>query len=396
MLRDTIGDGSSEDTSVTLVDVVASDSIIKISAMILHPKREVLFCGKDDGSVSVYDMKDGAELKMLYRHKSLVRTLTWWGEADALMSIDASNRIFTWHLERSHKEGWLAEKTLFQSRLDCGSSITHALVGEAAGKFVLSTRLSDHFWSFEGLQQHEHFYSDNQGPRRWIQHPQSPLHMICIEGEFVRIYSWDDWSAIASVTVAMGLKGLQPKNAIPYSAGTRQQMVLEYSELNGSPDTRSVHIFDIPSLGLENLSGHQAVPEIDKITNDVDQFSLTKDRTTTTVGTATATPGLSSQLQLLAKSISHIIGLSSSTYRLVFLDTHSWVCSTNFKNIEENSPISYSRHFFVPYDWFAGTRDIICAMAHPDVLFARNGAVAVVKGGLDHVEMVCEGSCGGT
>ena len=42
----------------------------------------------------------------------------------------------------------------------------------------------------------------------------------------------------------------------------------------------------------------------------------------------------------------------------------------------------------MPYDWFAGTRDVVCAVAQRDVLFARNNDVAVVKGGLEYAEKV--------
>ena len=76
LLRDSMGDDSSEGTSTSFVEVVASDTKLKISAMVLHPQGEDVFCGKDDGSVSVYDLKTGTQMRTLYSHKSLVRILT--------------------------------------------------------------------------------------------------------------------------------------------------------------------------------------------------------------------------------------------------------------------------------------------------------------------------------
>ena len=143
-LRESVGDDSSEGTSTSFVDVVASDTKANISAMVLHLKGDVLFCGKDDRSVSLYDLKTGAEVRTVYRHKSLVRILTWWPQSDIIMSIEISNRIFTWNLKES-REGWVAEKLPFQSSLDFQSVINQILPGEATGRFILSTRKSDYF-----------------------------------------------------------------------------------------------------------------------------------------------------------------------------------------------------------------------------------------------------------
>ena len=60
-----MGDDSSEGTSSSIVDVVTSDIMVRINSMVLHPKGEVVFCGKDDGSVSLYDLKTGAEVRTL-------------------------------------------------------------------------------------------------------------------------------------------------------------------------------------------------------------------------------------------------------------------------------------------------------------------------------------------
>jgi hypothetical protein len=42
----------------------------------------------------------------------------------------------------------------------------------------------------------------------------------------------------------------------------------------------------------------------------------------------------------------------------------------------------------VPYDWFSGTREVISAVQGQNVLFILKGEVAIIKGGLEHVEMI--------
>jgi len=363
LLRDA-GDDSSEGTSASLVEAVVSDTKVKISAMVLHPHGEFVVCGKDDGSVCLYDWETGAQGRTLYRRKSLIRILTWWPQSDILMGVDVSNGIFMWSLKKS-PEGWVAEKMLFQSRLDWQKSIIQILPGEAVGKFILSTRESDHLWSIDGHQQEARTYPDRTSIRKWIPHQQSPLHMICVDGEAARIYAWSDWSEIASVAFTFNMTGLQLKNVMPVD---RQRILLELSELDGSATTRGLHLFDAASFSIDH---DEAV---------ADEVSIK------TTAAAISIPLRCPQLAALAHRVAHVVGLGDDG-KLVFLDTHSWVCSADLDGLS-NSSVSYSRHFFVPYDWFAGTRDVICAVAQRDVLFARNDDVAIVKGGLEYAEVV--------
>ena len=93
LLRDSIRGDSSEGTSTSVVDAITSETKVKISTVCLHSKLQLAFCGKDDGSVSLYKLKNGAEVQKLYHHKSLVRNVTWWPQNNIIMSVDASNGI---------------------------------------------------------------------------------------------------------------------------------------------------------------------------------------------------------------------------------------------------------------------------------------------------------------
>lgn len=384
LLRDSVGDDSSDGTSTSIVDVVTSEIKAKINALVLHPKGEAVFCGKDDGSVSLYDVKTGVEVRTLYRHKSLIRVLTWWPQSDIIMSVDVSNGIFAWKLEKTQNEGWMAKKPLFQSRLDCGKSIIQVLPGEAVGKFILSTRTSDHLWNIDGRQDDARTCSDRPGIRKWVQHQQSPFHVICVEDVVVRIYAWTDWTKIASVSLTNDIKGLQLKSVRPYVSSRRRGILLELSELNGSPETRGLHLLDAASFSIENVPGNRAVSEAVKVRKDgVESASITGEAA---AASAVSIPLFGPQLATLANRVAHVIGFGDAN-QLVFLDTQSWVCSVDLEDIIDSS-VSYSRHFFVPYDWLAGTRDVICAVAQRDVLFARNDDVAIIKGGLEYAEKV--------
>ena len=380
LLRDSVGDESSDGTSSSFLDVVASDTKTKISAMVIHPNGEVAVCGKDNGIISLYDLKTGAEGQPLYRHKSLVRILTWWPQSDTIMSIDISNGIIAWKLKKSGKTAWVTESLIFQSRLDCGTSITQAVPGEAAGKFILSTRESDYLWSIDGHQKDKRIYSDGRGTRQWMQHQRSPLHMICIEGTSARIYAWADWSEVALVHFTADMTGLQVNSARPYLSGRRPRILLELSELDGPPDTRGLHLLDAASFGMEIPTSDKLVPVAAIDGKDADNISITEKASVAACLVSLFGPLLAA----LAPRVAHVIGLGN-TNQLIFLDTHSWVCSADLESLGDSS-LSYSRHFFVPYDLYAGTRDLLCAVAQRDVLFARNNDLAIIKGGLEYAE----------
>ena len=243
-------------------------------------------------------------------------------------------------------------------------------------------------------------YSDTIGIRKWIQHQQSPLHMICIEGAVARIYTWTDWSEVACVHLIADIRGLQLKSATPYTSGGRCQIIVELSELDGSPDTRGLQLLDsVHFNNVEDFSPNGSIAEAAIERQEVDNVPRTTTTITTTIeqttaaDTAVSTPLLLvPQLAALARRVAHVIGLGNNdANQLVFLDTHSWVCSADLETLKSHngSVIMYSRHFFVPHDWFAGTRDVVCAVApRRDVLFGRNDHLAVIKGGLEYAEKV--------
>lgn len=382
LLRDMVGDDSSIDSSSSVVETISSDSKTRISAITLHQNAEVSFCGKEQGSVSIYNLKSGAQTGTLYDHKSLVRILSWCPLMDVIISVDASNCIFAWKLKPDLQHGWTVDKQLFQSRLDCGSSITQVLAGEATGKLILSTRESDHFWSMEGRQEEVHEHFSNPGTRIWFQHPQSPVHMICIDSECARIYTWSDWSEVAHVSLSLDMERSQLKRIIPFTVDRKQRILIEISELNGSPRTHEMHIANMDSFNIRRASTNDPSVKAAGVGGATQDTQFLQESHVPIQLIASSR----SQMDILAAYVSHVIGISDSG-KLVFLDVNSWVCSTGLESILVNS-LSYSRHFFVPYDWFSGTRDIICTLTRRDVIFIRNDDVAIIKGGLEFIEKV--------
>jgi WD40 repeat protein len=104
LLRRSAGDDTSESSSLSFIEAEATDSKVKISAIAVHYDRDVVLCGRDDGSVSLYDAKTGSRKLEICRHNSSVRILEWWTQHDLAISIDVSNKILAWHVRKPARE----------------------------------------------------------------------------------------------------------------------------------------------------------------------------------------------------------------------------------------------------------------------------------------------------
>ncbi|KAG8532551.1 uncharacterized protein KY384_002428 [Bacidia gigantensis] len=366
LLRDSPGDDSSEDTSNSVTDVVATDTGIRVSVMVLAHEADCILCGKDDGSVSLYDLKTGKQKRVLYSHKTQLRLLAWWPERRAVCSVDASNSIFMWQLERLQQTDSAVEKAIFQARVDDGDAIVQILIGDAAGKFVLATRNTDYLWNVEGKQEMVRSYADDRGLRRWVQHQESPFHIICIEASCARVYAWSDWSEFTSVSLLYDVRGLQLKNVYTCTVDHQARLLLELSKIEGSLATHALQLFNAESFVIQDPDRNAAVPG----TDDEDLL----------------VPLPSLNFAALAVQMVQIVGVLNDS-QLVFFDIHSWICSTQLNSLDGGLS-SYSRHFFVPHDWYAGAREISCIVTGKDVVFARNDEIVIVKSGLEFNEEV--------
>lgn len=351
LVRNSTTDDSSEGTLMSVSEADARPSHPRVESMAINSKDDVVFCGKADGSISVYDLKDGRLVKDLYRHKLQIRTLIWWQNHNVILSIDASNAILAMKVSKSLDGKWVG-KELFCSRVTSASPVTNLLHAELSEHFLAWTRDSDHLWTVEGREIASMARDTRDIPRTWVNHTFDGSHVVCIDIEAVSVYTWENLAPIVRVALASSPRHLQIKNAISLGRNDRR-LILDLSELNGPATTEKLYLID-PSIvssvpvAAGSVSDQAAVPLIP----------------------------LGLQLSTLTNHVSHVLGTSDT--KLLFLDNHSWICSVNLTRLKDGVR-SYSRHFFVPYDWFSGSRDVVCSLGRRDVVLTRNGDVAVIR-----------------
>ncbi|KAK4099460.1 hypothetical protein N658DRAFT_568134 [Parathielavia hyrcaniae] len=364
------------DTSTTSGEFCWTDDKVKITALVVIPDRgEIILCGKDNGSVVMYDISSGNQTNHLYTHADAVNTVAWLPQARTVLSTCLANGIIACPLRESTSPiGWTVGALIMDTRLDCSSTIVHLLPGEKAEKFIMSTHQSDHLWNLVAGTEDLVLRYDDYPPRVWLQHPRSESHVVCLKQNAARIHRWLDLSQVASVSPEHhNLAGLSVKGA--FSCALPGTTLLDLTDANGSTGTKDVLLLGFASVPDEH--------------DDMARQQQNPSSHSRRLGTVT-------------NRIAHVIGIvhhpaKKLSSKLVFLDSRSWVCSVELNGSapaqatsSAGSISSYTRHFFVPYDWFAGTRCPVGAVTtdRGTVVFAKRGDVAVIKGGLEYAEVV--------
>lgn len=393
LLRDSLSDGSSEMTSTSIVESAPLETKAAVTAMIAHPAQGVIFCGKDDGEVAIYDRKTATYLHTVHKHKSAVRILAWSIQRSALMSIDASNKIAFRQIRLSAGKNVApaSVEMIFQTRLESEKAIIDIMIGDEAGKFAVSTRESIHLFTLDG--EHKTQQTCPPGIRKWMPHPRSPEHMMCVDSEIIRFHRWHDLAEVAAIPLSIDTNFIELKSCFPYTLGREHRVILEFSDRDGSPRTSYVAFFDAKAFDVASHTDDSLpVPGNSASLTKLLPPASEKDRPTTAA--LTTLDSVKSRSSGLAGRISHIIGLSKSG-NLVFLDRCSWVCSTDLREPQDYSgtgraaaPLHIHRHFFIPSDWFAGRRDIVCGLVDKDILLTRGGDLAIIREWAEHSERV--------
>ncbi|GAP85781.2 putative NACHT and WD domain protein [Rosellinia necatrix] len=370
LLRDDAGDESGDETTASAVETVVTGSRIKISVIILHNEEDVAICGRDDGSVALFSLKTASLTRVMYKHHIPVKFLVWWQKERSIMSTDASGTITARRVGHPTILDTAADTPLFHSRLNTGAAIVQVLQNEDTGRFIISTRESDHLWNMEGREEEVRQHEGHESIRMWAQHPRSREHVVCVDGGTVRVFAWNNWTQIATSRINIDLTGLQLKGVRTHvSTLEKETLLVELSELDGSVGTRGFHLFDIGGLLDENGSSRAPTD------NDESPLPAT-----------ILTPLFEARVSALVPSVAHIIQIDSHG-RLLFLDDESWVASVNLQDVAEGLT-SYTRHFFVPYEWLLGVRSMPVVISQREVVIARNDDLVVIKGGLDFAETV--------
>ncbi|KAK4186125.1 hypothetical protein QBC35DRAFT_554885 [Podospora australis] len=323
-----------------------------------------VFCGREEGSITLHDISTGKVCAEFNFHAKMVdiRHLEWNSKANVLLSVDASRRCIFTRLalpssSRSSSSSSPVDKLRQQNDqmkteqiLDFRASDTvlQALISPDGSHFLVSTHSGEELLNAQGLVKET---NHSLGPARWLQHPTDADRLLLFDGDVMHIFLWKDLvkgtpESGTSLQVPSELFGVgQDDNGHPFSD--------EWYSRSGSPILyQTVNIPDSPHTGFLSLD-------------------------LSTIGPDTTTVKVDCTPRKLISHIRSVLGVYRSN--LYFMSGRGWVCSISLKNL--SSAKSYTRHFFIPSVWQtgSGTETIAKVVNKTTVAMAHRDEIAVLS-----------------
>lgn len=357
-------DASREDQSTH--DTLYSDPVIsfdnnnriQVTALVCGPRSKYYCIGKEDGSVVVFDLETAQRHRKLYGHSTSVCVveIAWSSSLKFIASVDDSGRVMAKRLEKPTSRApkkW-AVYPLFDQRF--GSTVTQLLFSQSEEFLLISSGNLCRVWSTkkkEKLFQVEH---PDAGYRRWMQHPQDPALLICIQGEKQSICSWST------------LEVINPPLGNPI------QDTLDLSSLRVSPSSSGTleRVFQSKDryIILEYISQHGFISDGNSQTSSRKLEMIDLREESSSLGLRRRS------LSKLSEIVSRLIGIFQG--HLVFLDHQYWLCTWDIEGDEK----ACRRNFFLPKDWLSpDSLSLVVLDQLGTLLCPRNGDVAIVRSG---------------
>ncbi|KAA6412809.1 MAG: hypothetical protein FRX48_03801 [Lasallia pustulata] len=325
----------------------ASEDLTLVTALACHEHGEAIFCGKENGSVCLYETKSGRQIKELFSHADGVSIVSLFfdDESQILSSADSSSRVMT-HKLTHQQNGWEAAEAVFNYRT--GVAVDQLLSNRGHTRMLVCSENRDMLYSTTSKDTKliNTVEQADRSSHTWGSHPLNQNQLILVANNVAHIY---DWQTLAKLGGAEGIL-LQ---------GT---IVSELSIRSITPCFKGTLIATTFS---ESLETHARSNLLLWSTSDFSERSQT----------AVPVPNF----KYLADQVEVLIGAYGQ--RLVFLHSSGWVCST------DSETFSIVRHFFLPADWLSTNNALMIEVTrNGDIIFVKRDEIAVIKRGLDTSE----------
>ena len=335
----------------------------EITAICSHPREDFAFCGKQDGSVSYFEMETSTQKSILYSHgaQASITCIAYAEKTGLLMSADESGHILI-HRVVVSKAG--CEKESLVSEIISTQVIVTLLPHAARDRILIIGKKTAEIWSTNGEKiGHILLFTDINchESNSILQHPADAESFIIVSPKGVCVYRWTDASETQPAAVDAGS---QPANITLVSASPRCPTDQQGENSGLVPFQRGPCLF--PNL----IKRFGRIPEL-QIWN--------------ASSSGTIRPLTIPNLNESAHRVRQIIGTYGSL--IIFLDTDLWVCSIDLMQVKSFSHGS-KRHFFLLSEWQNRDKGMVIEYVprKRDFLVVRKHGLLIVKGGLGFEE----------
>ena len=360
--------GPSEDASASAPPTVQTktyDHDRAITTMAAPHNFDILFCGREDGSVAAYSAMTGDLLQEMACHAKNIAVifLHLSQSGKLLVSADRSGRVIARRVEILR--GPRLTESEFVVDRKAVNVVLQITISTDDTRLLVSMSHADEVWELGTSNTlSENARSENQANWRWIQIPNVSIPLLYLSGGEAYFYGWDlvqknylgspvDLCLAEAVTasVKVVISSIGASHLCILLAGSRPGLLP-------------------PTLRVWNMQNLHANPHTTHQPN-------TQENSTKLPATAI--------YDQIAKDIKFVIGVYENS--LIFLTHLGWVCSLRLTSAKEET--HYTRHFFIPFRYHnSATSLIIQVSSKGSVIVAHRTMVIIFTGGIDFEEQI--------
>lgn len=355
---DQISDSHARSYTANELDFTDDDPLVMITACVVHPGGNFVICGKEDGSVCLYDARTGLQIRILYVHGqgATVTHLTYDVQSGLIASADDSaivmvDRIYNKtvpdvrdpvlriKLDHAINQLQIASRRLFIIALST-AAIFDIDSNQLVKYFARGPRNAESA-DLESLQQDSPIDHGLEKPWIWLMDDNQVVvinHNVAASHNIQSLESWTE-------------------DTLPISSPRAETMRLLQYDVEGQQTPGSCFLcFKNKYLAMSWASENPIEPPT---------FSI---QPSPQAEASTRIP-LNNAINNLSGSLTRLLGPVGS--RLIFIDRHNWVSSVE--------PVAnhYARHFCIPPDWLS-MNELFIEVTQVVVVFVKRNEIAVV------------------
>ncbi|KAK7751911.1 hypothetical protein SLS62_006212 [Diatrype stigma] len=334
-----------------LLDYKPMSESLMITTICAHPSGNWIIAGRENGSVSAFDVQTGEEAYQIIKPMVIaVKLLAWCAATDTLAVCDTASRFSVRSASVSAEDEWRVAKPTLSGKMN---RPVQQMLFDPSGRFLLvSTDALDEVWSVIDATRIGVRPREGSKSWRWINHPASPGNLLLIEDSHVHMFAWESLSQISPPQgIALLSGGIRSEATLDYVAPSRnnRNLCIRFSKHPNNKESPEIQLYPVSSI--------------------------------TDLQTESANP--TTEYKTLTGQIKTVIGVYKT--KLLFLDVHGWVCSLNIDSSVAES--GYSRHFFIPFSWYNVGGLEFAVTCNGSVALARRDDVIIFHHGLDFFEV---------
>jgi len=346
LLRQDIDDENSDTVSVSTAPYEVNfrgSMSTKITAIECVHLAAVVFCGKEDGSVHVYDISREPKAVSLFQQTEGISIilLHFNTESAMLACSDAASRVTIRQVRPNGRKSWAVTDPVID--VVVGQGIVNLLSSAKHSRHLIATEEHNYLWSAQSKDRSPLYIKKPDHKGQWIHHGTNADVLILVSAYSAHIYTWSTLDKVHTVMLANLSEPFIAIDRIRSLRHSRYFAAVSVDPSRAQSSQYVIRVYDFDAFGSNATS-------VDCVQN----------------------------LGTLSSAIQMIVGVYNE--RLVFLDTNNWI-----RSIEIATPDAlHDRHFFIPNDWVSLVKDFVLDVGHTgDIIFAKRAELLVVKRGLE-------------